>query len=88
MEIDKTRKISDLTVEEFQSLFNINPNQEYEYGLKGLAKILSCSRSKASQVKSSGILDDAISQNGGHIMIDKKLALELYHQHSSKRKKK
>ena len=52
-------------------------NKKYEYGLKGLAKILGCSRSTASKIKSSGILDEAICQNGKLIIIDKEKALEL-----------
>ena len=50
----------------------------YEYGLKGLAKILGCSISKASKIKSSGILDEAIIQKGNIIIIDKKKAIELF----------
>ena len=49
-----------------------------EYGLKGLAKILGCSVSKASEIKSSGILDEAIIQNGNIIIIDKEKALQLF----------
>jgi hypothetical protein len=51
---------------------------KYEYGLKGLAKILGCSVSKASEIKSSGILDEAIIQNGNIIIIDKEKALQLF----------
>lgn len=51
---------------------------KYEYGLKGLAKILGCSRAKASKVKQSGVLDEAIFQNGKNIIIDREKALELF----------
>ena len=44
----------------------------------GLAKILGCSLSKASEVKRSGLLDDAIVQNGKIIVIDKDKALQLF----------
>ena len=54
----------------------------YEYGLKGLAKILGCSVSKASKIKSSGILDEAIIQNGRKIIIDSEKALELFKDNS------
>ncbi len=83
MEIDENKKIGDLTVKEFRSILCQPKGKELVYGLKGLAKILGCCRSKASQIKSSGILDDAISQNGKLIVIDKHLALELFHQHST-----
>ena len=57
---------------------NLNSENMYEYGLKGLAKILGCSISKASKIKSSGILDEAIIQKGNIIIIDKKKAIELF----------
>lgn len=53
-------------------------HSKYEYGLKGLARILGCSISKASEIKSSGILDEAIIQKGNIIIIDRKKALELF----------
>jgi isoquinoline 1-oxidoreductase beta subunit len=56
----------------------IKSESKYEYGLKGLAKILGCSVSKASEIKSSGILDEAIIQNGNIIIIDKEKALQLF----------
>lgn len=71
--------LCNLTVEEFLEVTkNFTSNDKYEYGLKGLAKILGCSISKASKIKSSGILDDAIIQKGNIIIIDKKKALELF----------
>ena len=77
--IDPQTPIWQLTVEQFlQVSKNIGSEKKYEYGLKGLAKILGCSVSKASEVKSSGILDKAIIQNGNIIIIDKEKALELF----------
>ena len=71
--------LCNLTVEEFLEVTkNFTSNDKYEYGLKGLAKILGCSISKASKIKSSGILDDAIIQKGNIIIIDKKKAIELF----------
>lgn len=65
--------LCNLTVEEFLEVSkNFTSDDKYEYGLKGLAKILGCSISKASKIKSSGILDDAIIQKGNIIIIDKK----------------
>lgn len=78
-EIDLKTPLWQLTVEEFLGLCkNITAEKKYEYGLKGLAKILGCSVSKASEVKSSGLLNDAIIQNGNIIIIDKEKALELF----------
>ena len=71
--------LCNLTVKEFLEISkNLNSENMYEYGLKGLAKILGCSISKASKIKSSGILDDAIIQKGNIIIIDKKKAIELF----------
>ena len=47
------------------------------YGLAGLAKLLGVCKSTASKIKSSGILNPAISQHGKVIVIDADLALEL-----------
>lgn len=81
MNIDPQTPLWKLTVEEFLEISkNLNSENKYEYGLKGLAKILGCSVSKASQVKSSGILNEAIIQNGNIIIIDKKRAIELFAQ--------
>lgn len=77
--VDPKTPIWQLTVEEFLEVSkNISSEKKYEYGLKGLAKILGCSVSKASEVKSSGILNEAIIQNGNIIIIDKYKALELF----------
>ena len=71
--------LCNLTVKEFLEISkNLNSENMYEYGLKGLAKILGCSISKASKIKSSGILDKAITQRGNIIIIDKKKAIELF----------
>lgn len=68
-----------LTVEEFLEISKkIISESKYEYGLKGLAKIFGCSVSKASEIKSSGILDGAIIQNGNIIIVDKEKALQLF----------
>jgi hypothetical protein len=77
--LDLKIPIWQLTVEEFlEILKNFTTEKKYEYGLKGLAKILGCSVSKASEIKSSGILDNAIIQNKNIIIIDKEKALELF----------
>lgn len=77
--IDPQTPLWKLTVEEFLEVSKkIAVEDKYEYGLKGLAKILGCSVSKASAVKSSGILNDAIIQKGNIIIIDRKMALELF----------
>jgi hypothetical protein len=76
--IDPKKPLFQLSVEEFLELQKAYwTEKKYEYGLKGLAKMLGCSRSKASELKSSGILDEAIIQNGKIIIIDKEKVLQL-----------
>ncbi|AQW90051.1 DUF3853 domain-containing protein [Elizabethkingia anophelis] len=78
-DIDLNTPIWQLTVGQFMELQNrSNTEKKYEYGIKGLAKILGCSRTKASEIKASGIIDDAIVQNGNIIVIDKEKALQLF----------
>jgi hypothetical protein len=51
--------------------------KKYVYGIKGLAKLIDGSTSKANRLKKSGIIDKAIIQNGRKIIVDAELALEL-----------
>lgn len=77
--IDPKTPLWQLTIAEFLEVSkNVSCEKKYEYGLKGLAKLLGCSVSKASEVKSSGILDEAIFQRGNIIIIDKQKALALF----------
>lgn len=47
------------------------------YGIQGLADLLHCSRTKASQIKKLGLIDEAITQVGRKIVIDAELAIKL-----------
>ncbi|MEZ7508697.1 DUF3853 family protein [Cloacibacterium sp. Arc13] len=77
--IDPLTPIWKLTVEEFLEVCKeLSSEGKYEYGLKGLAKLLGCSVSKASEIKSSGILNNAIIQRGNIIIINKEKALKLF----------
>lgn len=79
--IDPKTPIWQLTVEEFlQVAKNLDAEKKYEFGLKGIAKILGCSLSKASEIKSSGILDKAITQNGNIIIVEREMAIKLFGQ--------
>ena len=82
MDINPNTQLLHLTVAEYIELHKVVTGQkkeikEYVYGLKGLAKILGCSRTTASKIKNSGMIDDAISQVGNLIVIDKKKVLEI-----------
>lgn len=77
--IDPQTPIWKLTIEEFLEVCKeLSSEGKYEYGLKGLAKLLGCSVSKASEIKSSGILNNAIIQRGNIIIINKEKALKLF----------
>lgn len=51
--------------------------KNYVYGIQGLAKLFGCSQVTAQRIKSSGEIDDAISQIGGIIVVDAEYALDL-----------
>ena len=59
--------------------------KRYIYGLKGLAQLLGCSKTTASRVKQSGVIDRAITQVGALLIIDADMALELARAASNKR---
>lgn len=67
----------ELNKEIFATLLGRRAEKKYEYGLTGLAKVLGCSRSKASKIKSTGILDDAIWQDKRTIVVDREKVLEI-----------
>lgn len=76
--INPDQPIWKLTVEEFLEVAKqLHKEDPYVRGLAGLAKLLGCSVSKVSALKSTGIIDEAIIQHGNIILIDKKLVLEL-----------
>lgn len=88
---DFNKPIWQLTIGEFVELLDsrkpktgeksITPNtvnEKYVYGLSGLARILGCSKNHAGKLKSKGIFDEAIIQNGRKIIIDSEKALELF----------
>ena len=54
-----------------------NTEKRYVYGLKGLARLLGCSKTTASRIKTSGKIDKAITQIGALLIIDAELALKL-----------
>jgi len=51
--------------------------KKFVYGLKGLARILGCSKTTASRLKASGKFDEAITQIGALIVIDADKVLEI-----------
>ncbi|MCC2590035.1 DUF3853 family protein [Chryseobacterium sp. MFBS3-17] len=92
---DYNKPIWQLTIGEFVEILDSRkPNIEekpiiqnligdkYVYGLLGLAKLLGCSKNHAGKLKSKGIFDEAIIQNGRKIIVDAEKALELFKKDS------
>lgn len=51
--------------------------RRYTYGLKGLSALLCCSTATAERIKASGVIDAAIVQHKGIIIVDAEMALDL-----------
>lgn len=88
-----------LTVGEFKNLIKETTeakaeqkqNQEpgdYAYGIAGIAEIIGASKTTAQKIKSSGILNGAITQVGNKIITHKKTALELLQKNEIHNRKK
>ncbi len=56
---------------------NAVQEKKYVYGITGIQKLLNCSESSAKRLKKSGVINEAIIQNGRKIIIDVEKALEL-----------
>ncbi|QQM25350.1 DUF3853 family protein [Elizabethkingia sp. M8] len=83
--IDPTTPLWQISVGEFLELQHKNKaDKRYEYGLKGIAKIFGCSVSQANRIKGSGIIDEAIIQNGNIIIIETEKALQLFGEKKKK----
>ena len=52
------------------------------YGIKGIAQIFGVSERQARYIKSSGVINKAIKQQGRTIVTDAALALQLFGRHS------
>jgi hypothetical protein len=50
---------------------------EFVYGISGLASLLKVSKTTAQKIKSSGLLDQAITQVGRQTIIDRKKTLAI-----------
>ena len=80
-QIDNNTRISDLTVGQLLEIINsaLKPSgPETVSGLEGIAEIFGVSISTAKRIKASGIINDAISQQGRIIVTDRQRALDLY----------
>lgn len=50
----------------------------YVYGIKGIAQLFGCSIATAQRIKSSGVIDAAITQRKRRIIVDAPTALTLF----------
>lgn len=78
--------IADLTTEELVSLIRKTVREamkdypRYVKGIQGLMDIFDCSESTAQRIKSSGMINKAIRQQGRTFIVNADLALELFGQ--------
>ncbi len=91
LEAIKEKALFQLTAKEFlflqKNVGETNSNQKdseakvtpkkYVYGLRGIANLIGGSISKASRLKKSGVIKDAIIQDGRKIIVDSELGLEF-----------
>ena len=52
-------------------------SKRYVHGIAGIAEIFGCSIPTANRIKTSGMIDDAITQVGRKIIVDQELTLHL-----------
>ena len=62
------------------------PEKKLVHGLEGIARLFGCSRTTASAIKKSGVIDDAITQVGRTIVVDADLALRLVRDKKKRRR--
>ena len=58
--------------------------KEYVYGIKGIAQIFGCSTATAQRIKSSGVIDGAITQRNRRIIVDVEKAMTYFNDPFSK----
>lgn len=80
-----TQNITTMTREDLQSLIQSTMSAQrdvttptYVHGLDGLAKLLGVSKRHAQRIKSTGCLDKAISQRGRTIIVNTRMAIQLF----------
>ena len=75
--IGELKKIVHECLSENPIPFKSQEEKKYVYGIKGIQKLLNCSESSAKRLKNSGVINDAIIQNGRKIILDVEKALVL-----------
>lgn len=89
--MNENTRLIDLTVGQLQDLIyetvnrsiakvntnNTSNERKLVYGIDGIAELFGCSRTKANEIKQSGIIDKAVIQIGRKIAVDAEMALKL-----------
>lgn len=97
--INDATRIIDLTVGQLEDLTRAwvrsemasakagedHQDKRHVYGLKGLAKLLGCSVTRACQVNTSGIIEPALTRLGNMLIYDADMVLELLKKHDDGR---
>ncbi len=60
-------------------------DKRHVYGLKGLAKLLGCSVTRACQINTSGVIDAALTRLGNLLIFDADMVLELLQRYNDGR---
>ncbi len=82
--IPDEKRIVDMTAGELRQLFaefgEVRKTPRVLKGYAGMMEVFHCSRSKARQIKESGVIDSAITQEGAgcSFLVDGDEALRLY----------
>lgn len=87
--MDLNTHISDLTVGELLELIRgaVGAAPRTVRGIQGLADLFGVSYATAKRIKASGVIDQAVSQQGGVIVTDADLALRLWSRATHGRRK-
>ena len=87
--MDENKKLFDITLGDLKEMvvealmerdarqMAENAQKRYVYGIAGIAQLFGCCNTTANKIKQSGAINDAISQQGGIIVVDAEKALDL-----------
>lgn len=68
-----------ILAEKFEAMLNYDP-ANFDRGLPAIMEACMCCRTKAAEIKRSGLIDEAITQHEGErsFIVNKRLARQLY----------
>lgn len=97
--INDATRIIDLTVGQLEDLTRAwvrsevasakagqdHQDKRHVYGLRGLAKLLGCSVTRACQINTSGVIEPALTRLGNLLIYDADMVLDLLKEHNDGR---